>query len=438
MSKSGSSISQTANVIALYMWLAITSSVVAPLILITTFFTEPDLTRLGLICIAVLVALWRFDRLLAHVEAHEGMTLNSEQSPDLHKLIDKVIARTETKSVAEVRIALGYGIAVVQVPRPLARSKRTLVIGFELLQAIDARTLAILIQHALLANHGGIGSLGWHHRHRTTLLLVAAYLEASGPERALARMLLPFLRQHAQAMVSPLRQSVFRIDRALAKKSGAAVIAKALSLAATQDHLLSEFFWPSYRRRADIEALPAYLPHAGIRLAVQAATPQEVRRALARALMAKSDDAAMEPTLRERLEALGEKPHFEDEARFEHSAATRLLQERYAELISRMDQAWLSENKLAWSQQHAHAQAESTQPSPEQDLTAPPKTLAPRRTRMPRIAVEPHSPGLDTVNEAFQRSNLHLAKGSTSDALKEAERWAAAVAASGSAGKASG
>jgi len=437
MSRSGSTLSQTANVVALYVWIAVTSSAIAPLILVATVFTEPDLTRLGLIAVACLIALWRFDRLLAHVEAHEGVVLTAEASPDLHKLVDKVVTRTATGVVAEIRTALGYGIAVVQVPRPLARSKRTLVIGFELMQAVDARTQAVLIQHALLASHGRIASLGWHHRHRTTLLLLADYLKTAGPERAMARVLLPFLRQHAQAMIPSLRQAVFRIDRLLAKKSGPESIAKALSLTATQDHLLSEFFWPAYRRRADFEALPTYLPHAGIRLAVQAATPQEVRRALARALMAKSDDAAMEPTLRERLEALGEKPRFEEETRFEHSAATRLLRERYAELITRMDQAWLSENKLAWSQQHARAQAESDHPSPAAEIAEPPKTRAPRQSRKPRIEVEPHSPGLDTVNEAFQRSNLHLAKGSTGDALKEAERWAAAVTASGSIGKVS-
>ncbi|WP_374514789.1 hypothetical protein [Niveibacterium sp.] len=437
MSKFGSTLSQTANVFALYAWLIVTSSVITPLVLMATVFTEPDLQRLGLIGAACLIALWRFDRLLAHVEAHEGVVITAEASPDLHKLIDKVVARTGAAAVAEVRAALGYGIAVVQVPRPLARSKRTLVIGFELMQALDARTLAIQIQHALLANHGRIASLGWHNRHRTTLLLVADYLQTAGPERVIARVLLPFLRQHAQVMIPPLRQAVFRIDRMLAKKSGAESIARALSLAATQDHLLSEFFWPSYRRRADFEAVPTYLPHAGIRLAVQAATPQEVRRSLARALMAKSDDGAMEPTLRERLEALGEKPRFEEETRFEHSAATRLLRERYGELITRMDQAWLSENKLAWSQQHASAQAESDQPVPAEEVAEAPKTRAPRQARKPRIEVEPHSPGLDTVNVAFQRSNLHLAKGSTGDALKEAERWAAAVAASGSAGKVS-
>lgn len=437
MSRHGFSISQTANVVALYAWLALTASVVAPLIAIGAVFVEPEQSRLAVIGLTVLVAVWRFDRLLKHVEAHEGLALDAETSPDLHKLIDKAVGRTATAAVTDVRVALGYGIAVLHVPRLLARRKRTLVIGFELLQAVDARTLAIQTQHALLASHGGTGSPGWHNRHRTTLMLLADYLETAGPERTLARVLLPFMRQHARAMVPTLRQAVFRVDRMLAKQFSPAIVARALSLLATQDHLLSEFFWPGYRRRADTEALPAYLPHAGIRLAVQAAAPQEIRRSLARALMAHSDDAAMEPSLQERLEALGEKPYFEDKARFEHSAATRLLRERYGELITRVDQLWLAENKLAWSQQHASAQAGSAEQDSEETAPTPAADTTPRRARKPRLEVEPHSPGLDTVNEAFQRSNLHLAKGSTDDALKEAERWAAAITASGKMGNVS-
>ncbi|GAA5184838.1 hypothetical protein GCM10025771_39840 [Niveibacterium umoris] len=419
----------TANTLALYVALAATCSATALAIVGFALATFDGVMGLVALLGALLVALLRCDAILRRASRIDGKRLDAGSYPALHRLVEKACLRTGTQAVDAIVLVPDFGVAVIQVPRLFARSRRSLAIGIELMQSVDTRTFAIAIQHALVSSHGKMGTLNWLGRQRNALSLIEQSLAHMGPDALVCRPLLTHaLASHVAQTTILLRELTLGVDRQLSRGSSTRRIARAIAHLSTQERLLADFFWANYKARANTEAHPAYLPYTGIRVAVDVSTPIERQRALARALADQPNEASPIPTLRERIDGLGERPSHESTEKEHTPAAVRLLREHYAAIVTAFNRNWLTDNLTSWAEQHQLHKVTVKPPLSRQPQ--PQSAVAPRKSKQTAhdLRMATHS-----VNEFYVRSNNLHQSGAASEALAEAERWASAVISSNAA-----
>ncbi|GAA5182215.1 hypothetical protein GCM10025771_30980 [Niveibacterium umoris] len=362
MNKQFSRGAATFNTLVLYALLGVSASASG---LFLSFFGAFFLD--GAFGIVVLIAglsltVWRWRSALIRAASVEGKSLSASDYPWLHRIVCKACASAQTQPVTDIVLVTDYGIALVEVPGIAWRRKRTLVIGIELMQSVDARTFAVAVQHAVTSAKGRIGSVGWLSRQLGALTLIDACLARTGWDAALSRRLRGQLQRHVAQCNGLMRQHVLSVDNMVARAGRSALVARSIARMAVQERILTEAIWPNFWARADIEASPSYLPHAGIRVAVELPTRTELHCAFARVLADAPDETRPTPCLRERLDGLGERGAFLDEETRQPSAASVLFAGHYATVLAEFDRQWLAENQATWTERYASRKADLVQP----------------------------------------------------------------------------
>ncbi|MDM0082173.1 M48 family metalloprotease [Variovorax sp. J31P179] len=306
------------------------------------------LFALGLLW-ATLRALWvRFDE-------PDGVPLERADAPALFEALDRIRQRIDGPAVHRVYLDNEFNASIRQLPRfgLFGGAVNHLSIGLPLLMALDRRRLLSVLAHEyghLRGNHGKLSA--WIYRTRMSWLKLDASFQRDEGVMAFASQ--AFFRWYfprfAAKTFALARQDEYEADRVAARLLGTRVVAGALTEIVVKSAWYAETFWPAHWSRAAGEPIPAG-PFSA--MASQLRTPMApdfARAALRAALRSVSDVDDTHPVLRDRLEALDEKPGLPS---WSEKSALALLADA-PRWTAHFDDEWRRDHATDWKQHHAY------------------------------------------------------------------------------------
>jgi hypothetical protein len=215
--------------------------------------------------------------------------------------------------------------------------------------ALDAM-LAVTCEQA---RNRGVG------RGETSVVIGLALLEAL-PANEVRALLISELASMTRR--GPLRRARSgEADRFAAERAGAVVLATALARAELVRRVLDEDYWPAVFHGAHSSVHPQVKPFTSLRRTLRAHAEAGALRAQAGRLLAVEPESDGEPSLSDRLRALGVAPLDAVDAALLPVAApaAELLGGAYESLLSRLDADWCERVNEWWEQAHRDALREA-------------------------------------------------------------------------------
>ena len=306
------------------------------------------LFALGLLW-ATLRALWvRFDE-------PDGVPLERADAPALFEALDRIRQRIDGPAVHRVYLDSEFNASIRQLPRfgLFGGAVNHLSIGLPLLMALDRRRLLSVLAHEyghLRGNHGKLSA--WIYRTRMSWLKLDASFQRDEGVMAFASQ--AFFRWYfprfAAKTFALARQDEYEADRVAARLLGTRVVAGALTEIVVKSAWYAETFWPAHWSRAAGEPIPAG-PFSAMASQLSAPmAPDFARAALRAALRSVSDVDDTHPVLRDRLEALDEKPGLPS---WSEKSALALLADA-PRWTAHFDDEWRRDHATDWKQHHAY------------------------------------------------------------------------------------
>lgn len=305
------------------------------------------LVGLGLLW-ATLRALWvRFD-------APDGVRLQPGDAPGLFEALDRIRRKIDGPPIHAVYLDDQFNASIRQTPRYglLGGAVNCVSVGLPLLMALERHRILAVLAHEYGHLRGGHGRLSaWIYRTRLSWMRLDESLQrnegvAAWASQAFFRWYFPRFAARTFALA---RQDEYEADRISARLLGPAVAAAALTEIAIKAQWYARVFWPGHWARAASESTVAG-PYAALGDAfVRPPAPEFARAALRTALREVSDGYDTHPVLRDRLEALDQKPAL---PRWSRACALELLADPDT-WVAHFDGAWRRSHLDDWRQHHA-------------------------------------------------------------------------------------
>jgi len=316
--------------LALFIWAVIARR---PLLTITGIFVAaPVLTTTA----AALRALY------FRVPEPQGMKLNGEDAPALYALVEDVRRRIGAPRVHEILIGRTANAAAMQLSRFVLFPRRNiLTVGYPLLVALSVDQLRAVIAHELghfCFAHGRFAA--WVYRTRLSWQRVVQTLHARGAAPIfvywLDRWYMPRLWNLTTAVA---RAQEFVADRCAADAAGSRNTADALVVIDWRTRFLEQTYWPALQLRWENEEAPPGF-FAGLEQAFrEKPLPDDGELDI---LLSEDNCYAVHPSLRARLQILGEEPRVP--APVESGAGHAVLGGHMQTLAAQLDREWYSEH----------------------------------------------------------------------------------------------
>jgi len=312
----------------------------------------------GLLLLPVAYVLLR--EMLTPLSTPAGRPVTRSEAPVLFKMLDKMQAKLKGPRIDWVLIDTEYSASVAQLPRwgLIGPNTNYLMLGLPFLfgQSTTEVMASVAREYAhLAAAHGKLHA--WIYRQRRTLRAVHERLESD--ERAtlvhvtLVRVLSAFMPYFNAYTLVLSRQDEFSADRLAGRVAGKEVTASALTRCALLASWFHTNFWSTLYAQADTRERPVFMPYQSMSTAFRMSHSEWATKARLRA--AWEDKAGVgdtHPCLRERIEALGQKPALPDA--LEKSAAATLLGRLAEHLANEFDQAWWNAEKKDWAERNRY------------------------------------------------------------------------------------
>ena len=295
-------------------------------------------------------ALWvRFDR-------PDGVRLERADAPRLFDALDRIRERIDGPPVHHVYLDDAFNASIRQLPRfgLLGGAVNYLSVGLPLLMALDRRRLLSVLAHEyghLRGNHGRLSA--WIYRTRMSWIRLDESLRrGEGVMSTLSQFFFRwYVPRFAAKTFALARQDEYEADRVSARLLGTSVVAAALAEIAVKGHWYAECFWTAHWARAASEQLPVG-PFGALREQLRSAPePVFARGALREALRRLSDVDDTHPVLRDRLEALNEKPGVPE---WSVKPALDMFADKGDRWIAHFDRKWRAEHASDWKQHFQH------------------------------------------------------------------------------------
>ncbi|SHH71402.1 M48 family metallopeptidase [Massilia sp. CF038] len=322
----------------------------------------------GLLLLPVAYILLR--EMLTPLSTPAGRPVTRSEAPVLFKMLDKMQAKLKGPRIDWVLVDTEYNAAIAQLPRwgLIGPNTNYLMLGLPFMfgQSTTEIMASVAREYAhLAAAHGKVHA--WIYRQRRTLRAVHERLEADESatlvHTTLVRMLGAFMPYFNAYTFVLSRQDEFSADRAAGRVAGKDVMAAAL----VRSNLLASWFhtnfWSTLYTQADTRERPVFMPYQSMSTAFRMSHEEwSTKPRLKAAWEEKSGVTDTHPCLRERVEALGQKPVLPEA--LEKSAAATLLGRLAEHLANEFDQAWWNAEKKDWAERHryvkrAHARLEA-------------------------------------------------------------------------------
>ena len=327
------------------------------------------LALLALLPLAALLLILR--TLLVRIPPPAGRRLTRAEAPALFDMLEKIRMKLGGPRIDHVLVDDRYNAAIAQrawfglagLPGLLGLSHggtSYLMLGLPYMLGVPTREMAATVAHELghlCDNHGRSAARVYRQRlvfgalHGHVRALAADSMFHRGVAAVLDR-LMPYYNAYTFVLA---RQNEYDADRAASDVAGSVANAQGLVRDTLQARWIADAFWPTLLRQADHAARPAFMPFAAMGTALKAGYAQWAQpAALAAALAERSGVHDTHPCLRERVDAIGERPALPRPV--ERSAADVLLPpETLRTLVREFDDAWWAHAGRHWQARHREA-----------------------------------------------------------------------------------
>lgn len=302
----------------------------------------------------ILRALWiRFD-------PPEGILLRPGDAPALEAEVERLRTAAGAPRLAGILLNDELNAAAVSLPRAagLLGHRHYLLLGLPLMQALDRDQFAAVVAHEFGHFGGGDSRFaGWVYRLRSTWASIQHALAMRGGMFARAfsgffGWYAPYFDAYSFVLA---RANEFGADAVSARVVGAPAAASALVRVRLGADVLANDFWPGVRRAVARQPEPPAVLQADIASRLRTPAPEDATR-LDRALAEIADLRDTHPSLRERLEALGQPAAVPSPPR--DSAADALLGPLLRRLEGELSARWRASVEEDWRAGHRELRAD--------------------------------------------------------------------------------
>lgn len=310
----------------------------------------------GWLLLFALALLWTtVCALCVRFEEPEGAEITAEDAPMLFDALERIRKKIHGPPVHRVFLDGEFNASIRQLPRfgLFGGAVNYLNIGLPLLMALDRRRLLSVLAHEyghLRGNHGKLSA--WIYRTRLSWLKLDASLQRNEGLMAFASQ--AFFRWYfprfAAKTFALARQDEYEADRVAARLLGTRVVGAALAEIEVKSAWYADRFWPLHWSQA-LHTPQAAGPFSAMRERLRSPVDEDFARvALRAALRNVSDIDDTHPVLRDRLEALDEKPR---QPSWSQKSALAMLAEP-ERWIAHFDEEWCRAHGQDWKEHHAH------------------------------------------------------------------------------------
>lgn len=306
------------------------------------------------------------------LEPPEGRLITRNEAPRLFETLDKMCKKLDGPPIDHVLINRDYGTAVLPLRNRAVLGKYTnyLVVGLPYMLGVPAKEMlsAIARDYGYLCGTHGKLPTRIYQQSCTFIALNDQLQSKSGSGRigaVMLRLLDGFVGYYRAHTVVFLRHSALEAEQASTKMFGPQIRANGMIRDALLGRWIREEFWPKLMKQAESSPRPTFMPFAAMRTAFDASYEQwATREKLTEAWLEKPGPKEIHPSLRERVEAIGQPGMLPGQIRV--SAAVALLEDATKPIIEEFDQAWWKEEKKHWDVKFHNA---SRSRSPMHDLS---------------------------------------------------------------------
>ncbi|XAH24928.1 M48 family metallopeptidase [Xylophilus sp. GW821-FHT01B05] len=285
----------------------------------------------------------------------DGLPITADDAPALFQALERIRSKIKGPPIHRVYVNADFNACVSQRPRYglFGGSINELAIGLPLAMALDKPRLLAVLAHEyghLRGDHGRVSA--WIYRTRLSWgRLYQGMRRSQGVAMAATQAFLNwYFPRFAARTFALARQDEYEADRIAGRLLGAPVAAAALTEIEIKGAWLAQEFWPAHWHAAALHGRP--LGPFGALQRLLALPPDEAfaRQALQQALRSISQVDDTHPGLRDRLEALAQKPALPD---WSTRPALALLGPRVAQWIEHFDREWCEQHTEHWRAHHA-------------------------------------------------------------------------------------
>jgi len=285
-------------------------------------------------------------------EAPRGILLERGSFPVLETEVEKIREALNAPSFDAILVTPQINAAVSQVPRlgVFGWPRNYLILGLPLLDGLTPAEARAVLAHELGHLSAADGSLGgWIYRTRAAWHRLMEQLRRE--ERLGAGLLIRFFNWYAPYFDAYSFVAARAQERAAdawgERLVGGRALADALIRLPLLGEVLGERFWLGVFADVPRSVRPERRPF--VEMASWLAIPGNTQPSpgvLELALLRTTSHDDTHPSLKERLESLGEDPRIPPAV--ERSASVEFFEGRRDELAARLDEAWLAEIRDAW------------------------------------------------------------------------------------------
>jgi Zn-dependent protease with chaperone function len=376
-----------------------TLTLVALLVLVGMYVRQPALLfKLGAPLLALAVVILR--GLWVRFERPRGLPVERGRFPHLDRLVEETRSALRAPRVHDVLLTGDLNAAVAQRPRlgVFGWPRNSLLLGLPLLDGITPNETRGVLAHELGHLSAADGSLGgWIYRTRAAWGRLMEQLQrqhhtGAGVLRRFLQWYAPFFDAYSFVAARAQERAADAWGKRLA---GGPAMASALVRLPLLEQALGERYWPAVFERAQHVPEPDRRPFAEMAAAFPSAVDLGgAERVLEAALARETTHGDTHPCLRERLEALGEKPRLPGPVG--QPASTALFGPDRAALAASLDETWRAGVREGWRRHF-----EETRKA---------------RSRLLQLDESAGRTAL-SADEAFERAQLHERFSGAEDAL---------------------
>lgn len=279
-----------------------------------------------------------------------GLDITEEKFPHLYKLIEELREEFGNPKIDRVILRDKYEISVIKSPRnktPILTST-TLIIGLPVLL-----TMSPLYFRALLARR--IGQLSTQHTPVSTRLyylndIWAQFKISCKRSKNIFAKILGYGFQLYCAVYEKITLPLIQHEELEADSYGMDIVPlddmiECIVYDETVNQFLAKKYWPKIYHMAKRSKVPEFLPYAQMtKVVIAGITDDEISQAIQAALKVDIDHPAPEPSLRKRLNHIGQEKPLAPK-RLSKTAAGYYLGNSQAKVIQLFDKRWLSKLK---------------------------------------------------------------------------------------------
>lgn len=286
----------------------------------------------------------------------KGIEINSNDEKELFNIIDEISKKLKTKKVDKVLLTDDFNAYVYQHPRLgiFGYYKNYLVIGLPLILHLSEKQFEAVLSHEighLSKKHGKFGN--WIYRVKSTWSNIMRDIDKNqSKSKFLYKKFLEWYVPYFDAYTFVLRRAEeYEADKLAAKISGSGIKRDALINLVIGDKFISSEFWPDiYKKVEDTKEPPSDIYYKMKDFFNKELDTERKLRFLNEALKEETGCAHTHPSLRNRIESLGQEARLPEYGGVK--ACEKYFDHNIGRFIDMFNKEWKDNVSNWWIERH--------------------------------------------------------------------------------------